>query len=211
MTRRRLAMTVLLGIAFGTPLAHAQNDAMKAAVITQQRHVTAPSQTDLQRRLNRKLFELARQFWLSARTEGLKFENVVENIGLLNASREEFGLPLQVIRREDTDEFAITSRVGEALPRAWVSLSGTSPENGIDLTAIDGAIVTGPVLTPDGGVDLACRYRVVFANEGEHDGRGHDDYAHDYSCIDFLTGEADAEVIADLKRWAADLVRRTGQ
>jgi hypothetical protein len=95
------------------------------------------------------------------------------------------------------------------LPRAWVSLSGTSPDNGIDLTAIDGAIAAGPVLTTDGGVDLACRYRVVFANEGEHDERGHDDYARDYSCIDFLTGEADAEVIADLKRWAADLVRRS--
>jgi len=211
MKGRWLAITVLSSIAFATPLAQAQNDAMKDAVNAQERHVTAPSQTDLQRRLNRKLFELAKQFWLSARTEGLKFENVVENIGLLNASREEFGLPLQVIRREDSDQFAITSRVGEALPRAWVSLSGTSPENGIDLTAIDGAIVAGPVLTPDGGVDLACRYRVVFANEGEHDGRGHDDYAHDYSCIDFLTGQADAEVIADLKRWAADLVRRTVQ
>jgi hypothetical protein len=112
MIRRRLAVTVLLGVAFAAPLAHAQNDAMKDAVNTQQRRVTAPSQTDLQKRLNRKLFELARQFWLSARTEGLKFENVVENIGLLNASREEFGLPLQVIRREDTDQFAITSRVG---------------------------------------------------------------------------------------------------
>ncbi len=204
-------MTVLLGIAFAAPMAHAQNDVMKDAVTTQQRHVTAPTQTDLQRRLNRKLIALAKDFWLSAKAEGLKFENVVENIGLLNASREEFGLPLQVIRREDTDEFAVTSRAGEPLPRAWVSLSGTSPENGIDLTAIDGAIVAGPVLTPDGGVDLACRYRVVFANEGEHDERGHDDYARDYSCIDFLTGEADAEVIADLKRWAADLVRRTVQ
>jgi hypothetical protein len=211
MIRRRLAMTVLLCIAFAAPLANAQNDAMKDAVNAQERHVTAPPQTDLQRRLNRKLFELAKQFWLSAKTEGLKFENVVENIALLNANREEFGLPLQVIRREDTDQFAITSRVGETLPRAWVSLSGTSPENGIDLTAIDGAIVTGSVLTPDGGVDLACRYRVVFANEGEHDERGHDDYAREYSCIDFLTGEADAEVIADLKRWAADLVRRSTQ
>jgi hypothetical protein len=180
---------------------------MKDAVTTQQRHETAPPQSDLQRRLNRKLIALAKQFWLSAKAEGLKFEDVVENIDLLNASREEFGLPLRIIRREDGDEFAVTSRTGEMLPRAWVSLSRTSPESGIDLTAIDGALDAGPVLTPDGGIELACRYRVVFANEGEHDERGHDDYARDYSCIDFLTGEDDAEVMADLKRWAADLVR----
>jgi hypothetical protein len=209
MTQRWLLLAVAyLALA---PLAHAQNDAMKDAVTTQQRRVAAPSQTDVQRRLNRKLIELAKQFWLAAKAEGLKFENVVENIGLLNANREEFGLPLRVIRREYGDEFAVTSRTGETLPRAWVSLSGTSPENGIDLTAIDGALAGGPVLTPDGGIDLACRYRVVFANEGDHDERGHDDYARDYSCIDFLTGQADAEVIADLKRWAADLVRHAAQ
>jgi hypothetical protein len=98
MTQRWLLLAVAyLALA---PLAHAQNDAMKDAVTTQQRRVAAPSQTDVQRRLNRKLIELAKQFWLAAKAEGLKFENVVENIGLLNANREEFGLPLRVIRRE---------------------------------------------------------------------------------------------------------------
>jgi hypothetical protein len=193
------------------PAAHAQDAALKDAIGIQQRRADVPSDADLQKRLNRKLVQLARQFWLAAKADGLKFEDVVQNIGLRNAAMEDFGLPLQVIRREDTDEFAVTSRTGESAPRAWVALSGSSPDTGIDLTAIDGAIVSGPALTEAGGIDTACRYRVVFANGGEHDERGHDDYARDYPCIQFLIGELDAVVVADLTRWAADLVRHAGQ
>jgi hypothetical protein len=193
------------------PVAYAQDAALKDAIGMQQRRADVLSEADLQRRLNRKLIQLAKQFWLAAKADGLKFEDVVQNIGLRNAAMEDFGLPLQVIRREDTDEFAVTSRTGESVPRAWVAISGSSPDTGIDLTAIDGAIVSGPALTEAGGIDTACRYRVVFANGGEHDERGHDDYAHEYPCIQFLIGELDAVVVADLTRWAVDLIRRDGR
>jgi len=193
------------------PHARAQDPTLKDAITTQQRRADAPTEADLARRLNRKLIDIARQFWLSAKADGLKFEDVITNIGLRNAAMADFGLPLQVIRRENDDEFAVTSRTSESRRRAWVSLSGTSPENGIDLTAIDGQVATTPALMADGSIDPACRYRVVFANGGEHDERGHDDYAKSYPCIDFLSGALDAQVIADLKRWAADLVRRTAQ
>jgi len=56
-----------------------------------------------------------------------------------------------------------------------------------------------------------CRYRVVFANNGEHDERGHDDYARDYPCVQFVSGELDFVVVADLKRWAADLILRAAR
>jgi hypothetical protein len=193
------------------PIAHAQDTVMKDAVTTQQHRAGAPTEADLMRRLNRRLIDIARKFWLSARADGLQFEDVVTNIGLRNAAMADFGLPLQVIRRENDDQFAVTSRTSESRRRVWVSLSGTSPENGIDLTAIDGEMATTPALMPDGNIDPACRFRVVFANGGEHDERGHDDYAKSYPCIDFLSGALDAQVIADLKRWAADLVRRTAQ
>jgi hypothetical protein len=193
------------------PFARAQDATMKDAITTQERRADAPTEADLARRLNRKLIDIARQFWVSAKADGLKFEDVITNIGLRNAAMEDFGLPLQVIRRENDDEFAVTSRTSESRRRAWVSLSGTSPENGIDLTAIDGEVATAPALMPDGSIDPACRFRLVLANGGEHDERGHDDYAKSYPCIAFLSGALDAQVVADLKRWAADLVRRTAQ
>jgi hypothetical protein len=209
--RARWPVLLAVCLALVTP-AHAQQDpAMKDAVTAQQRRAGVPSEADLDHRLNRKLMALAKQFWLGAKADGLKFENVVDNIDKINAARETFGLPLRVIRREDSEEFAVTQRAGEGTPRAWVSLSGTSPDTGIDLTAIDGALVDGPTVTDGGGVDTACRYRVVFADDGEHDERGHDDYARSYPCIQFLTGALDQEVVGDLKRWAADLVRRAGQ
>jgi hypothetical protein len=208
--RVRWLMLAMACVMFA-PIAHAQDDVMKQAVETQKHRIGAASEADIQARLNRKLIEIARKFWLSAKADGLKFEDVVENIGLRNAATEEFGLPLQVIRRESDDEFAVTSRVGEGLLRPWVSLSGTSPDSGIDLTAIDGAVVSGQALGASAGIDAGCRYRVVFANDGEHDERGHDDYAKDYPCGPFLSGALDVAVIADLKRWAADLVRRTAQ
>jgi hypothetical protein len=191
--------------------ASAQDPALQGAITAQQLREAVRTDADLERRLNRKLMQIARDFWISAKADGLKFENVVDNIGLRNAAMAEFGLPLQVIRRETSNEFAVTARVGETAPRAWVSLSDTSPDSGIDLTAIDGALMTHDAVEPSGGIALACRYRVVFANNGEHDERGHDDYARAYSCIDFLTGQLDAVVIEDLKRWAADLVRRSAQ
>ncbi len=192
------------------PPAQAQDATLKDAITAQQQRSSAPSELDLRRRLNRKLLDLARQFFQSAKAEGLKFEDVIRNIDLRNAATEEFGLPLQVIKHDPSDEFAITQRAGGGRPRAWVSLSATSPDNGIDLASIDGALVAGPSLTAGGDIDPACRYRVVFANNGEYDERGHDDYAKAYPCAPFLAGGLDAAVIADLRRWAADLVRQAG-
>jgi hypothetical protein len=191
--------------------ARAQDPALHDAITAQQHRGAVLTDADLARRLDGKLMEIARDYWMSAKADGLKFENVVENIDRRNASMAEFGLPLQIIRRDPSDEFAITERSGETTRRAWVSLSGTSPDTGIDLAAIDGALMTHDAVEPSGGIALACRYRVVFAEAGEHDERGRDDYAKAYPCIDFLTGQLDPVVIEDLKRWSADLVRRTAQ
>jgi hypothetical protein len=206
------ALIILLAFCLGlSPAARAQDPSIKDAVDAQHHHIGAPSEADIRRRLDRKLMNIARQFWLSAKADGLVFEDVVQNIGLRNAAMADFGLPLQVIRREVSDQFAVTARTGESVPRAWVSVAGASPEGAINLTAIDGTVVGGQALGADGAIVPACRYRVVLANDGEHDDRGHDDYAKDYPCAPFLSGSLDATVVADLKRWAADLVRKEAQ
>ncbi len=191
-----------------SPASRAQDKSIKDAIDAQHRQVGAPTERDIRRRLDRKLMDIARQFWLSAEADGLVFEDVVQNIDRRNAAMADFGLPLQIVRREPTDQFAVTARTGESAPRAWVSIAGASPEGSINLTAIDGSVVGGEALGPDGGIAPACRYRVVLATDGEHDDRGHDDYARDYPCIAFLSGGLDGDVVADLKRWAADLVRK---
>ena len=201
----RWPVVVSVWMALALP-AHAQDDPVKAAITIQQHRAAISTDADLQHRLNGRLLDLAKQFWLTAKADGLKFEDVLRNIARHNAATEDFGLPLEVIVHDASDEFAVTARVGEAGRRAWVSLLGVSP-NGIDLTSIGGNLVAGPTLAGDGGIDPACRFRVVFAANGELDENGHDDYAKSYPCVPFLSGALDHSVVADLLRWAADMIR----
>ena len=73
--------------------------------------------------------------------------------------------------------------------------------------SIDGVLADGPTVAADGSIDPACRFRVVLARNGARDENGHDDYAKAYPCTTLLAGTLDQAVVADLLRWAADLVR----
>jgi len=201
----RLSILTAIGLVLLLP-ARAEDDPVKAAITIQQHRAAISTDADLQHRLNGRLLDLAKRFWVTAKADGLKFEEVLRNIARHNAATEDFGLPLEVIGRDASDEFAVTARAGEVGQRAWVSLSGVSP-NGIDLTSIGGALVAGPMLAGDGGIDPSCRFRVVFAANGELDENGHDDYAKTYPCVPFLSGVLDQAVVGDLLRWAADMVR----
>lgn len=188
------------------PAAYAQDDSIKEAIRAQQRQEAirqaTASESDAQRLLNRKLVDIAREFWLSAKMDGLKFENVVGNIEERNAAVADFGQPLSLVEADDTHEFAVTSMIGEERMRPWVALLGASSGFGANMSPIDGEVVGDRMLAESGGVDPLCHYRVTFANDGSHD-----DYAKEYPCTEFLAGDLDQLVIADIKRWAVDLLR----
>lgn len=187
-----------------------QDDPLKQAVMVQRHRHDGASEAAVERRLNEKLIAIARKFWLTAKNDGLKFDDVIESIQERNRAMEDFGLPLEVIDADQSNEFAVTAAANEKLSRPWVALFGTTPEGHGQLSAIDGQPISGRVLTPSGEIDPSCQYRVIFAVDGAHDDRGHDDYAKQYSCARLLAGDLDAAAITDIERWAADVVRRSG-